>query len=146
MKYVFDSSVALKLVLPETDSDKAVALRDGYVQGVHELIAPDIFPVEVAHALAKAERRGILKPREGLTKLLRVLSTSPVLHPHLPLLPRAYEIASQARIGVYDCLYVALAERERFEMVTADQRLLRALRTDFPFLVDLASLPPQLGQ
>src|ERR1700676_1214703 len=107
MKYVLDSSVALKWVPPENDSDKAISLRDDFLTKLHELIAPDIFPVEVAHALAKAERRGILKPPEGKTKLLRVLSTPPALHSHLPFLPRAFEIASQARIGVYDCLYVA---------------------------------------
>ena len=39
------------------------------------------------------------------------LATLPALHPYLPLLPRAYELSSQARIGVYDCLYVALTER-----------------------------------
>jgi predicted nucleic acid-binding protein len=45
------------------------------------------------------------------------------LQSSLALLPRAYELSSQMRIGVYDCLYVALAEREQCELVTADQRL-----------------------
>jgi predicted nucleic acid-binding protein len=40
-----------------------------------------------------------------------VLRNRPDLHPYLPLLPRAFAIASAARIGVYDCLYFALAER-----------------------------------
>ena len=65
----------------------------------------------------------------------------PDLHPYLPLLPRAYAIASAARIGVYDCLYIALAEREGCELVTSDQRLLNALKPTFPFIIDLASLP-----
>ncbi len=43
----------------------------------------------------------------------------------MPLLPRAVELSSQRRIGVYDCLYVALAEREGCELVTADDRLVR---------------------
>ena len=33
---------------------------------------------------------------------------------------RAFVLASQARIGVYDCLYVVLAEREGCEFLTAD--------------------------
>ncbi len=49
MKYVLDASVAVKWVLPEPDTVNA--LRDAYRNGIHELIAPDIFPVEVAHAL-----------------------------------------------------------------------------------------------
>lgn len=36
-----------------------------------------------------------------------------------------YELSSQARIGVYDCLYVALAEFEQCRVATADQRLLK---------------------
>jgi predicted nucleic acid-binding protein len=45
------------------------------------------------------------------------------------------------RIGVYDCLYVALADREGCELVTADDRLVRNLQHRFPFIVSLASLP-----
>ncbi len=45
------------------------------------------------------------------------------------------------RIGVYDCLYVALAEREGCEFITADDRLVRALKPAFPFIISLASLP-----
>lgn len=41
MKYVLDASVGLKWVLPEDDSDKAIALGLQYQSGVHELIAPD---------------------------------------------------------------------------------------------------------
>ena len=43
MKYVLDSSVALKWVVPEADSLKAIRLRDEYKSGLHELLAPDIF-------------------------------------------------------------------------------------------------------
>jgi hypothetical protein len=37
MKYVLDSSVALKWVLPEANSGKAIRLRDDYSNGLHEL-------------------------------------------------------------------------------------------------------------
>jgi predicted nucleic acid-binding protein len=48
MKYVLDSSAALPCVLPEKDSAKAIQLRDDARNGVHELLAPDIFPAEIA--------------------------------------------------------------------------------------------------
>ncbi|MBS0210459.1 MAG: type II toxin-antitoxin system VapC family toxin [Planctomycetes bacterium] len=139
MRYVIDSSVGLKTVLPEVDSPHAIALCDGFRQGIHELIAPDVFAVEAAHALAKAERKRLLIVGEASVLFDDLIL--PDLHPSLPLAARALEIASHARIGVYDCLYVALAEREQTELVTADHRLIRALRQDFPFIVDLASLP-----
>jgi predicted nucleic acid-binding protein len=141
MRFVVDSSVALKWVLPEIDTPRAVALRDDFRHGTHELIAPDVFAIEVAHALARAERRRIINPPEGTQKLIDVLSTLPVLHPYLPLLARAFEIASAARIGVYDCLYVALAEREPCECITADDRLIRNLQAQFPFIRALGTYP-----
>jgi predicted nucleic acid-binding protein len=57
------------------------------------------------------------------------------------LLRRALTIASQVRIGVYDCLYVALAEHEGCQFVTADDRLVRNIQTQFPFIISLAALP-----
>jgi predicted nucleic acid-binding protein len=36
---------------------------------------------------------------------------------------------------------VALAEREGCEFVTADDRLVRNLQAQFPFIVSLASIP-----
>jgi predicted nucleic acid-binding protein len=102
MRYVLDSNVALKWVLPEADDDKAIRIRDEFGQGIHEWLSPDVFPVEVAHALAKAERRGDIKRGEGAQKMADVFAYMPALHPDLPLLPRAFTRASQARIGVYD--------------------------------------------
>ena len=57
MKYVLDASVALKWVLPKHDSGSAVALRDAFRIAVHELLAPDVFIVEIAHSSARAERK-----------------------------------------------------------------------------------------
>jgi len=141
MRYVLDSNVALKWVLPETDDAKAIRIRDDYRQGLHQLMSPDVYPIEIAHSLARAERRGDIKYGEGSKKMADLFICMPYLHPYLPLLPKAFAVASQARIGVYDCLYVVLAEREGCELLTADDRLVRALRPTFPFITPLALLP-----
>ena len=44
MKYVLDTSVAFKWVVAGAHADKAIRLREDYRNGVHELLAPDIFP------------------------------------------------------------------------------------------------------
>jgi predicted nucleic acid-binding protein len=133
MNYVLDASVALKWVLTERDSDKALDLRDRARRGLCKLLAPDVFPVEIAHALTRAERRGLLLPPEASVLTSNILATAPALYSSIALLPRALEISSQMRIGVYDCLYVALAEEEGCEIVTADDRLLKTL-PGFPVL------------
>lgn len=138
MKYVLDASVAVKWVLPEADSAKALSLRDDYRKGIHQLLAPDIFKVEAAHALTRAERRKILLQGEAINRMVLLMQSRPLLRPFSSLLPRAMDISSQQRIGVYDCLYVALAEREQCKIVTADQRVLSLFPKD---TVSLDSLP-----
>jgi predicted nucleic acid-binding protein len=139
VKYVLDASVGIKWVMNEVDSAKARQLRDDFRNPIHNLIAPDSFPLKAAHALTKTGRRGIVT---DATKLwVELMVDSPQLFPSVPLMLRALGIASQASIGVYDCLYVALAEREGCELVTADARLINSLQPSYPFIISLASLP-----
>jgi predicted nucleic acid-binding protein len=141
MRYVLDSCVGLKWVLPESLSAEANGLRADFQAGVHNLIAPDFFPAEVAHVLTRAERRRIIPVGFASGFLATILQTAPTLHPYLPLLNRATDISSQTRQGVYDCLYVALAEAEGCELITADDKLVKNLGQMFPFIIPLASLP-----
>lgn len=141
MKYVLDASAGFKWVIVEPFSDKARQLRDDYRNAIHELLAPDLFPVEIGNALLVAARRGVLQPAQGPALLADVLRTLPRMHPSLPLLPRSYEMAAQTRASVYDCLYVALAERDGCQPITADDRLVRSLQPAFPFVISLASFP-----
>src|SRR5262249_25159066 len=120
MKYVIDTSVDIKTDVQEQDSGKAVQLRNEYHRAVHELIAPDIFPTEMCNVLMMLERSGKIKPGDAHLFFGQFLSELPPLFPAVPLLPRALEIAKQFRQTVYDCLYIALAEREGCELVTAD--------------------------
>ena len=140
MKYILDASVAFKWVVAEALSDKAQRVRDDYRKNIHELLSPDVFPIEVAHALTRAERQGRITVPQSAILLADVLSTCPKLFSYLPLLRRAVEFSSQLRVGAYDCLYIALAEQEGGELLTADARL-ASLKPTFPFITELSSLP-----
>lgn len=141
MKRLIDSSVAFKWVVPEIDSDKALLLRDDYRNGLVELHAPDVFPLEVGHALTRAERQRRIPVGTSIPLLRDLLNTLPVLRPSLAQLLRATEISSHFRLGIYDCLYVAQAEADNCEFVTADDKLVKKLQSHFPFIVALPSLP-----
>jgi predicted nucleic acid-binding protein len=141
MRYVLDSNVGVKWVLPEDLSVKALGVRDEFVQGLHELLAPDVFLVEAAHALTRAQRQGKVTPAEVNSFMGDLLTTLPQLHAHRPLLARAIEISLQRRHGVYDCLYVALAEREGCLLLTADAKLINNLQPTFPLIISLDTLP-----
>jgi hypothetical protein len=73
MRYILVSGVAVKWVLAEPDSPKAIQLLDEYNRQMHELLAPDVFPVEIAHALSRAVRRGLIQPIEGSQHLSDLL-------------------------------------------------------------------------
>jgi predicted nucleic acid-binding protein len=141
VRYFLDSSVALKWFLSESDSDKAQRLRDDARAGIHELLVPDFFPVEVSHAVTRAERQGQITSAEGASFVSDLLTDLPDLHPSVPLVPRAYVLSSLYRQGVYDCVYVSLAEREGCHLLTADDKLVKKLGAAFPFLVSLSSMP-----
>jgi len=141
MTYVLDSSVGVKWVVPEVHTVKAIRLRDDFRNAVHELIAPDVFPIEVGHSLTRAERQGRITPPESGIFWQDLMTTAPLFRPSLPLMPRAIDISSRTRQGVYDCLYIALAEHEGCELVTADDKLIKNLQSQFPFIIPLASMP-----
>lgn len=141
MKYVLDASVAVRIALPTAETPKAQQLLDDYALQVHELIAPSIYPAEVASALTKGERTKTIQLGDARKFLLDLLQNLPVLHDFAPLLLRATDISSQLRVGLLDCLYVALAEVEGCEFVTADNKLVKNLQGQFPFVVSLAALP-----
>lgn len=103
MKYVLDCSVALKTVLPEVDSGKAIRLLKEYRQAIHELLAPDIFPSEVANGLATAERQARIQSGEAGIFLADLLKNAPFMHSSTPLLCRAIEISVANKLAVYDC-------------------------------------------
>src|SRR5262245_51915113 len=122
MKLVIDSSAAFKWQVAEADSDKALRLRDDFQNGIHELLAPDIFAAELGHALTRAERQGRVTKGQALSLWLDIMATGVPMHPSYSLFPRAISISSDVGVGVYDCLYAALAEREGCDFVTADDR------------------------
>ena len=141
MRLVLDSSAALPSVILEPVTPNAIRLIDEYRQGLHELLAPDIFPVETLNGLAKAERQKRISVGTAFNFWKGIMVDSPVYHSHFPLLARAYAISASTKSAVYDCIYVALAEREGCELMTADDKLLKNLQGRFPFIVSLAGLP-----
>ncbi len=142
MKYVIDCSVAFMWVVPERLSPKAEALRDDFRNHVHELVAPDLFPTEIANALIVAERRGRMLAGRSMVLLADVATTMPVIHITYPhVLARAHAIAATTVASVYDGLYVALAEQQGCELITADDKLVNNLQPQFRFIKHLSSLP-----
>jgi predicted nucleic acid-binding protein len=116
---VLDASVALKFLLPEAGSDAALRLLASRAV----LVAPDIFPLELAAAVAKYHRRRLVTLEEARAVMAAVSRLAVDLYPWRPLLAPAFELSLLLRQGVYDCLYLVLAKQLSFPLATADRKM-----------------------
>src|SRR5262249_22670848 len=123
--WVIDASIAVKWVIPEVLSDKADRLR----AGDDEMLAPDLLLTEVANALWRKTVRREIAPAEADRAFALVTESGIGLHPTAPLLGSALRLARRLGHPVYDCVYLALAVRERAPFITADGRLVRRMAT-----------------
>lgn len=119
MPWVIDASVALKLFLQEPESEQVARLW----QRAEGWIAPDLLIAETGNALWKALRRSEIRPEQAARAMMRLPLLFHTLFPSAPLGPRALEISHTLDHPFYDCLYLALAEREQGVLITADERL-----------------------
>jgi predicted nucleic acid-binding protein len=117
---VIDASVACKMYVREADSDLARAV----VLGADGLCAPDFVVAEVASAMWRKMRSGQMSVDQATASLGALPGLFDSLAPCATLAPRAIAIADALGHPVYDCFYLALAERDEAMLVTADRRLL----------------------
>lgn len=127
---VVDNSVAVKWVVSEDGSDTATTLYG------EDLVAPDLLAIEFANVLRTKIAKGEFDQPQ-MVEALRFLGLAiPRFEPSRPLVSRALEIAVELSHSVYDCVYLALAEREEATLVTADKKLIaRVHGTSFSAMV-----------
>ena len=130
---VVDASVAVKWLLEEENSDRAVRLAHGWSREGTTAVAPYLLSAEVCNALHRRVTEGSLSGQQAITlfETLTLARISLVEPPRLHT--RAMELADNLRQrAVYDSHYLALAELLDCEMWTADERFYRAAVARFP--------------
>ena len=140
---MIDAGVALKWVLPETDSAGALDLRERLVTVGAAAYVPDLFWAEAANVLWRLTRgAGAALEADEALEVLDTLRSAPLATvPVEPVAVRALEIACAAGITAYDAAYVAVAELCHARLWTADRRLVRGLAgTEWR---DVAAVPPE---
>lgn len=123
MTLVVDASVAIKWFKQEADSAAARSL----FAGSDVLVAPELIVAEVGNACWKASRLRLMTPAQVDAAAAALPRCFASLLPLAPSAARAAEIARALDHPVYDAFYIALAEREGAPLVTADQRLCKAV-------------------
>jgi predicted nucleic acid-binding protein len=126
---VIDASVVIKWFIPEVHSDAARRL----LARSHDFVAPDLLFAEAANTIwKKTQRRELTSEvaRRLVTDLGRIEVDT---LPSRALIEDAHALAIGTRCTVCEALYVAVAVRLNTSLVTADQRLVVALRA-FPLV------------
>ena len=126
MKLIIDSSIGVKTIIPEHDSAKAWQLQSDRRKGIHELLAPDLYLLEVSNILISAHRAGKVSAMDLPFTYVEMFRQQPVICPVTAYLPSAFKIASQIRVSMYDAIYLAMSQQENCPLITADQKLINA--------------------
>ena len=140
---VVDASVAIKWVVQEPGSDLARTLAGAALE------APDLIFTECANILWKKARIGDLDKGEAEARLEALLRVPVRLALDRDLLKPALHLAVELGHPVYDCLYLALAQVRNLPLVTADNRLILAMKRrhrETPRVLALAELRHALHQ
>jgi predicted nucleic acid-binding protein len=125
---VLDTSVAVKFHVPEENHEEARQLQREFEDGAASLLAPSTILPEVFNAFWQKHRRDELSSEE-VRQGWELISELPLaLYTPEDLMPRAVEMAFETGVIIYDALFLALAEDTETVVVTADDRLLKALR------------------
>lgn len=122
-------------VIAEDHTSSALALRRAWVLDDVELIAPPIFRPEVTSVIRLTVFRVGVAPAQAARALEAALAWPvQIAEDSDDLQRRAYTIATTyEHPRAYEAQYLALAQLQGCEFWTGDQRLINALRGQFPW-------------
>ncbi len=130
---IVDASLAVKWLVSEEDSDRALQLASSWATESIQRVAHRWFPIEVSSALYKRVQRGELSATSAAFLMDDLSSYGVVLYDRTPLHWRAFDIAHQLRQRwIYDSYYLALAMEIDCPLWTADWNFFDAAYSTFP--------------
>ncbi|MFB6308615.1 MAG: type II toxin-antitoxin system VapC family toxin [Haloarculaceae archaeon] len=123
---VVDTSVIVKWYIPERHHEPARSLRDAYLDGSRDLVAPALMPFEAINALKYSGHYD----GDRLAEAARSLSEYGIDLVSFGDIDGVAEIATELDVTIYDAAYVALARQLGTTAYTADENLIDDLGDD----------------
>jgi predicted nucleic acid-binding protein len=133
--FVIDASVAVKwlhLFQSEPLVDRAMSYLNLWKVRKIEFLVPDLFWVEAAGVLWKAQRRKLAGSLEAQAALETLLDYNLPTIPATQIVQKALDIAMLHNRSIYDSSYIALAVSSGSQLLTADEKLVNAVAKQLP--------------
>jgi predicted nucleic acid-binding protein len=132
--FIIDASVCAKWFLPSEEPfhETARSLLIDFRRGVRALAVPDLFWIEFGNICWKAVRRRRWPLADAEDSLVEALQLGMQTIASRRFVPPAFAIAEKHGCSVYDGIYVALAAATDVPLITADERLARAVGGEYP--------------
>jgi len=132
-RLVVDASIIAKWFVEEEGSEAAQRIRDKYIKGEVEIIAPQLILFETLNALRYKELFTEPEIKE-ISEALDAYSLN--LYPLTgKYAEKTIEVAFTNNITIYDSSYISLALVENTHVYTADEKLIKSLGEDHQKIV-----------
>lgn len=122
--FVIDASFAIKWLLPEKGSDKALSV----LEELQQFYVPDLFLIETDSIITKKIRRKELEVSEAPVLSSKIRNFPFVTIPYQDINEFALELSSTMYISHYDACYLAVAIEYGGILYTADIRMYNGLQ------------------
>ncbi|MFO7798013.1 MAG: type II toxin-antitoxin system VapC family toxin [Promethearchaeia archaeon] len=122
---VIDANVVVKWFIEEKDSDKAILLRDKYIDGKIKFFVPPLLYFEVLNALKYSqlfEPRELRDAGESLENYgFKVITIKNEIRNHM------IKVAVDYDLSIYDASYIGLSIGLEKIFCTADEKIIKKL-------------------
>lgn len=120
--FIIDASFVLTRLLPDETSPYVDKIFNEFAEGKINFFASSILPLEIINGLKYAYPKRITKKQ--VIKLIEDFINFGIKYLELDL-GKVFEISISQNLSVYDASYLYLSKKEKFPLLTMDEKLKR---------------------
>jgi predicted nucleic acid-binding protein len=133
-RFTLDASVAAKWFNNEALTDKALQIRDAFVRGKIDLMAPEQLLYEVGNSIWKNKALTVEEAARAVKDLVDLQVE--LIHMNPELAASTMKAARDSRISFYDAAYLTLANYYDAPLISADTGILSKSKKNIVHLKD----------
>ncbi len=119
---VLDASVIAKWYNKEEYSDKAIEIREKYINGLFDIKEPVLALYEVSNAIYKNNQLSVEDAMRAVESLMILIGVA-IEPPSNEDIKEAIKIARSLKISFYDSSYIQITKKYNSTLVTADDEM-----------------------